>query len=146
MVDFSVRVMGGSTIAGLVPSLKAWLVRFARHAIISYYVLPEQWTFRLAPVSMLACFCLPCLRNSLPSSTAVIAAAATVAAALLLPSRGCVLLDPFQVACKVAKHKPVHVISASVHVFAAEPTITDSKSQLPRTKSRQHWHLCAKAV
>ncbi|KAL3142464.1 hypothetical protein ABBQ38_002792 [Trebouxia sp. C0009 RCD-2024] len=40
---------GGSTMAGLVPSLKAWLVRFARDAIISYYVLPEQWTYRLAP-------------------------------------------------------------------------------------------------
>lgn len=51
---------GGSTMAGLVPSLKAWLVRFARDAIISYYVLPEQWTYRLAPVSMLvALFSFP---------------------------------------------------------------------------------------
>lgn len=51
VVDFKVRVMGGSTLAGLVPSLKAWFVRLTRDSIISYYVLPEQWTYRLAPVS-----------------------------------------------------------------------------------------------
>ena len=51
VVDFQVRLMGGATLAGLVPSLKAWLVRFARDAIISHYVLPEQWCYRLDPVS-----------------------------------------------------------------------------------------------
>ena len=44
--------MGGATLAGLIPSLKAWLVRFARDAILSHYVLPEQWCFRLDPVSL----------------------------------------------------------------------------------------------
>ena len=53
MVDFEVTVMGGPTLAGLIPSLKAWLVRFARDAIISNYVLPEQWCYRLDPVSAL---------------------------------------------------------------------------------------------
>lgn len=51
VVDFEVSVMGGPTLAGLIPSLKAWLIRFARDAIISHYVLPEQWSFRLDPVS-----------------------------------------------------------------------------------------------
>ncbi|KAA6428994.1 MAG: plant synaptotagmin, partial [Trebouxia sp. A1-2] len=49
VVDFEVTVMGGPTLAGLIPSLKAWLIRFARDAIISHYVLPEQWCFRLDP-------------------------------------------------------------------------------------------------
>lgn len=52
VVDFTVTVMGGATLAGLIPSLKAWLVRFARDAILSHYVLPEQWCFRLDPVSL----------------------------------------------------------------------------------------------
>ena len=51
VVDFEVSVMGGPTLAGLIPSLKAWLIRFARDAIISHYVLPEQWCFRLDPVT-----------------------------------------------------------------------------------------------
>ena len=64
VVDFEVTVMGGPTLAGLIPSLKAWLIRFARDAIISHYVLPEQWCFRLDPVihtALLCCsFCLYC--------------------------------------------------------------------------------------
>jgi len=64
VVDFEVTVMGGPTLAGLIPSLKAWLIRFARDAIISHYVLPEQWCFRLDPVThtALSCcsFCLHC--------------------------------------------------------------------------------------
>ena len=52
VVDFTLTVKGGETLAGLIPSLKAWLVRFARDTIISNYVLPEQWCFRLAPVSL----------------------------------------------------------------------------------------------
>jgi len=62
VVDFEVTVMGGPTLAGLIPSLKAWLIRFARDAIISHYVLPEQWCFRLDPVTHTALspcsFCL----------------------------------------------------------------------------------------
>ena len=50
VVDFTVTVMGGATLAGLIPSLKAWLVKFARDVILSHYVLPEQWCFRLDPV------------------------------------------------------------------------------------------------
>lgn len=73
VVDFAVRVMGGSTVAGLVPSLKAWLVKFARDAIISYFVLPEQWTYRLAPVSTLALLSSPYTQFS--SCTAITAAA-----------------------------------------------------------------------
>ena len=57
VVDFEVTVMGGLTLAGLIPSLKAWLIRFARDAIISHYVLPEQWCFRLDPVSHTALSC-----------------------------------------------------------------------------------------
>lgn len=64
VVDFEVTVMGGPTLAGLIPSLKAWLIRFARDAIISHYVLPEQWCFRLDPVyhtALSSCsFCLHC--------------------------------------------------------------------------------------
>ena len=51
-VDFHVTVMGGSTLSGLVPSLKAWLVGFARDSLISMYVMPEHWTYRLDPVSL----------------------------------------------------------------------------------------------
>lgn len=50
-VDFEVTVMGGSTLSGLIPSLKAWLVGFARDSLISMYVMPEHWTYRLDPVS-----------------------------------------------------------------------------------------------
>jgi len=57
VVDFEVTVMGGPTLAGLIPSLKAWLIRFARDAIISHYVLPEQWCFRLDPVTHTALSC-----------------------------------------------------------------------------------------
>ena len=49
-VDFEVTVMGGSTLSGLIPSLKAWLVGFARDSLISMYVMPEHWTYRLDPV------------------------------------------------------------------------------------------------
>lgn len=45
--------MGGSTLSGLIPSLKAWLVGFARDSLISMYVMPEHWTYRLDPVSLL---------------------------------------------------------------------------------------------
>lgn len=48
-VDFEVSVMGGSTLSGLIPSLKAWLVGFARDSLISMYVMPEHWTYRLDP-------------------------------------------------------------------------------------------------
>ena len=58
VVDFEVTVMGGPTLAGLIPSLKAWLVRFARDAIISNYVLPEQWCYRLDPVSVIVTCCV----------------------------------------------------------------------------------------
>ncbi len=57
VVDFEVTVLGGPTLAGLIPSLKAWLIRFARDAIISHYVLPEQWCFRLDPVTHTALSC-----------------------------------------------------------------------------------------
>lgn len=50
-VDFEVEVMGGSTLSGLIPSLKAWLVGFARDSLISMYVMPEHWTYRIDPVS-----------------------------------------------------------------------------------------------
>lgn len=50
-VDFEVTVMGGSTLSGLIPSLKAWLVGFARDSLISMYVMPEHWTYRIDPVS-----------------------------------------------------------------------------------------------
>ena len=50
-VDFEVTVMGGSTLSGLIPSLKAWLVGFARDSLISMYVTPEHWTYRIDPVS-----------------------------------------------------------------------------------------------
>lgn len=50
-VDFEVSIMGGSTLSGLIPSLKAWLVGFARDSLISMYVMPEHWTYRLDPVS-----------------------------------------------------------------------------------------------
>ena len=53
-VDFEVSVMGGSTLSGLIPSLKAWLVGFARDSLISMYVMPEHWTYRLDPVSLLS--------------------------------------------------------------------------------------------
>jgi len=52
-VDFEVSVMGGSTLSGLIPSLKAWIVGFARDGLISMYVMPEHWTYRLDPVSFL---------------------------------------------------------------------------------------------
>ncbi len=52
-VDFEVSVMGGSTLSGLIPSLKAWLVGFARDSLINMYVMPEHWTYRLDPVSLL---------------------------------------------------------------------------------------------
>ena len=55
-VDFEVTVMGGSTLSGLIPSLKAWLVGFARDSLISMYVMPEHWTYRLDPVSPSSCF------------------------------------------------------------------------------------------
>lgn len=48
-VDFEVTVMGGSTLSGLIPSLKAWLVGFARDSLISMYVMPEHWTYRIDP-------------------------------------------------------------------------------------------------
>lgn len=51
-VDFEVTVMGGSTLSGLIPSLKAWLVGFARDSLISMYVMPEHWTYRIDPVSL----------------------------------------------------------------------------------------------
>ena len=51
-VDFEVSVMGGSTLSGLIPSLKAWIVGFARDSLISMYVMPEHWTYRLDPVSL----------------------------------------------------------------------------------------------
>ena len=50
-VNFEVTVMGGSTLSGLIPSLKAWLIGFARDSLISMYVMPEHWTYRLDPVS-----------------------------------------------------------------------------------------------
>lgn len=52
-VDFQVEVMGGSTLSGLIPSLKAWLIGFARESLISLYVMPEHWVYRLDPVSPL---------------------------------------------------------------------------------------------
>ena len=55
-VDFEVTVMGGSTLSGLIPSLKAWLVGFARDSLISMYVMPEHWTYRIDPVSPSSCF------------------------------------------------------------------------------------------
>lgn len=48
-VDMEVTVMGGSTLSGLIPSLKAWLIGFARNGLISMYVMPEHWTYRLDP-------------------------------------------------------------------------------------------------
>lgn len=61
-VDFEVTVMGGSTLSGLIPSLKAWLVGFARDSLISMYVMPEHWTYRIDPVSP------PVLTALLPSA------------------------------------------------------------------------------
>ena len=52
-VDFEVEVMGGQTLSGLIPSLKAWLIGFARQGLISMYVMPEHWVYRLDPVSPL---------------------------------------------------------------------------------------------
>ena len=63
-VDLEVTVMGGSTLSGLIPSLKAWLVGFARDSLISMYVMPEHWTYRIDPVS--PSFCLNCSAVSLP--------------------------------------------------------------------------------
>ena len=78
VVDFEVSVMGGPTLAGLIPSLKAWLIRFARDAIISHYVLPEQWCFRLDPVTHTALsytsFCLhrcSCKHNTVPAHVTI---------------------------------------------------------------------------
>jgi len=66
-VDFEVSVMGGSTLSG---SLKAWIVGFARDGLISMYVMPEHWTYRLDPVSLLPLpsssqiLCLPVYHDS----------------------------------------------------------------------------------
>ena len=49
-VDFDVSVMGGHALSGLIPSLKAWLVGFARQSLISMYVMPEHWVYRLDKV------------------------------------------------------------------------------------------------
>ncbi len=74
VVDFEVSVMGGPTLAGLIPSLKAWLIRFARDAIISHYVLPEQWCFRLDPVTHIALSCPSfCLHYRAPQHDTVLA-------------------------------------------------------------------------
>ena len=56
-VDFEVTVMGGSTLSGLIPSLKAWLIGFARDSLISMYVMPEHWTYRIDPVSSFNSHC-----------------------------------------------------------------------------------------
>ena len=58
-VDFLVTVMGGSTLSGLIPSLKAWLVGFARDSLISMYVMPDHWTYRLDPVSQSLMLMMP---------------------------------------------------------------------------------------
>lgn len=50
-VDFQVEVMGGQTLSGLIPSLKAWIIGLARESLISLYVMPEHWVYRLDPVS-----------------------------------------------------------------------------------------------
>ncbi len=69
-VDFEVSVMGGSTLSGLIPSLKAWIVGFARDSLINMYVMPEHWTYRLDPVSFLPLLsfswvlCLPVYHDS----------------------------------------------------------------------------------
>ena len=69
-MDFEVSVMGGSTLSGLIPSLKAGLVGFARDSLISMYVMPEHWTYRLDPVSLLPLpssswiLCLPVYHDS----------------------------------------------------------------------------------
>ena len=86
IVDFTVTIMGGPTLAGLIPSLKAWLIRFARDAIISHYVLPEQWCFRLDPVSHASHLrrfqtCVPCSIRIGSAAAAAAAAAAVDAAA-----------------------------------------------------------------
>ena len=56
-VDFQVEVMGGQTLSGLIPSLKAWIIGFARESLISLYVMPEHWVYRLDPVSTPASPC-----------------------------------------------------------------------------------------
>ena len=71
VVDFEVTVMGGSALSGLIPSLKAWLVGFARDSLISMYVMPEHWTYRLDPVNYAhASFIaikIACMRICIPS-------------------------------------------------------------------------------
>ena len=69
-VDFEVTVMGGSTLSGLIPSLKAWLVGFARDSLISMYVMPEHWTYRIDPVSLSSYLKLLCISfANIPTAT-----------------------------------------------------------------------------